>query len=310
MKLNIIKLLKNNNNNILLKNLLLNNIIINNNINTNINNNNNINNNILKNNKSNNWIINNYNYNNNNTINNIINDIITIRIIKKIINIRINKVLISKPVFNHTIDNLTIKFYYYNIDNNNNNNYYNIIINLLNNINKLSNILSYFYNKKVIIKPIKLSYIYLNNDIFSKYISYLINNSLNLNNKIMNINNKTNVDSIFKEYLNIFNNIIPLNINKNNNTNNNDYNNININNIPINLLIYKYLIGWSIILKGKLNKINTRTNTLLLINGTFKNNNNNKYYKLNYLPNNNYLSSSYNINKDGKYNIKVKLNYN
>ncbi|SMN22966.1 hypothetical protein, no similarity [Maudiozyma saulgeensis] len=159
-------------------------------------------------------------------------------------NIRINKVLISKPIFNHTINSLTIKFYYYNIDNNNNNNYYNLIINLINNINKLSNILSYFYNKKVIIKPIKLSYIYLNNDIFSNFISYLTNNSLNLNNKSLNLNNKTNIDSIFKEYLNLFNNIIPLNINNNIKNNNiNNINNNNINNIPINLLIYKYLIG-------------------------------------------------------------------
>lgn len=95
----------------------------------------------------------------------------------------------------------------------------------------------------------------------------------------------------------------------NNNNINNNNNNL-INDMPINLLMYKYLIGWSILLKGKLNKVNTRTNKLLLINGTFKNNDNNKYYKLNYLPNNNYLSNNYNVNKDGKYNIKVKLNYN
>ena len=125
-----------------------------------------------------------YNYNKNNEINTLIKDIIIRKLLYKLITFKfINKnnkstedlnkiIIISKPIFEHSLNKLNIKFYYYNKSfyNNNNNNLYYInmlskIINLLNNdTNNLSNILSYYYNKNVTIEPIKLSYNYLNSD--------------------------------------------------------------------------------------------------------------------------------------------------
>ena len=218
------------------------------------------------------WNIIIYNYNKNNEINNIINNNIIIQLLYKIINIiNGNKIFISKPIFKHNINIIIIKYYYYIPLYNNN------IINNI--INKLSNILSYYYNKNIIIKPIQLSYIYMDHNIFNDYIIYILNN-----------NNNINIDKIINNYINIFNNIIPLN------------NKLNNNNI-------KYLNGWSIILKGKLS--DGRSKTYNLIYGSL--NNYNKSYKLNYIPNNLYNGLinplNLNINKNGKYNIKVILNY-
>lgn len=261
MKINLIKLLNKSNKDKLLIRLII------------INNNNKILN-IKQLRNNNQWNIIIYNYNNNNEINNIINNNIIIELLYKIINIiNGNKIFISKPIFKHNINIIIIKYYYYIPK-------YYINNNIINNIiNRLSNILSYYYNKNIIIKPIQLSYIYINHNIFNDYIIYIINN-----------NNNKNIDKIINNYINIFNNIILLD------------NNINNNNI-------KYLNGWSIILKGKLS--NDRSKTYNLIYGSF--NNNNKSYKLNYIPNNLYNGIinplNLNINKNGKYNIKVILNY-
>ncbi len=175
--------------------------------------------------------------------------------------------------------------------------------NINNLINKLSKILSYYYNKEIIIKPIKLSYVYIDSNIFNDYIIYLVNN-----------NNIISIDKIINSYVNIFNNIIPLNIiNNNNNHDTPAPHRICGVGVPFAQQSCaagtKYLNGWSIILKGKLS--DGRSKTLNLIYGSF--NNKNKSYKLNYIPNNLYKGSinplNLNINKDGKYNIKVKLNY-
>ena len=90
--------------------------------------------------------------------------------------------------------------YYIKYNYNNNNIYYiniiNKLINRLNiNINNLSNILSYYYNKKVIIEPIKLKYLYNNNEIITKYISLLDNNKYN--------------NGLLIEYQRLLNNIMP-----------------------------------------------------------------------------------------------------
>nr|A6H4Q1.2 RecName: Full=Small ribosomal subunit protein uS3m; AltName: Full=Ribosomal protein VAR1, mitochondrial [Vanderwaltozyma polyspora DSM 70294] len=105
-------------------------------------------------------------------------------------------------------------------------------------------------------------------------------------------------------------------INNNNNDNfniinlfNNKYNN---NNIMMNLLMFKYLTGWSTQLKGRYTNNMSRTNTTVNKSGTF---NNKKYtfiknnYKLNYISANHNISNLYNVNKNGKYNLKIKLNY-
>ncbi|KTA94966.1 Ribosomal protein VAR1, mitochondrial (mitochondrion) [Nakaseomyces glabratus] len=57
-------------------------------------------------------------------------------------------------------------------------------------------------------------------------------------------------------------------------------------------------------LKGRLNKNISRTSTTYLNNGNLNNN-----FKLNYINSNNNIYNYNNINKNGKYNIKVKLNY-
>lgn len=309
------KLLNKDMRDITLKNMLLNNNLLLRNKWNNINNNRSE----LLNMKDNNWQLNMYNFNKNNNRLLIINDKLVENLLRKMINMRINKVLISKIQFNHSINKLYIKYYYYNIDNNNNNVYSNIMLRLINNMNRLSNILSYYYNKEVIIQPIKVTYVYMNNNIMSDYIKLLMSNNIDLNNQLVTFNNKSNIDTLIREYLNLINNFLPINnnnfinlvMNNNNNKLNNNINNLstkdNINDM-IELMRYRYLMGWSIRLKGKLNKTNQRSVKLNIINGTLKNNVN-KYYKYNYLPNNHYVSNLFNINKDGKYNIKVKLNY-
>lgn len=289
------------------------------------------------------WNLQIYNYNKNIEINNTINDKLITKLLYKIITLRLNnnktnKIIISKPINQHSLNKLNIKFYYYinnnnnNNDINNNNNYYITIINKLINIinnninNSLSNILSYYYNKRVTIEPIKLSYIYINSDIFSKYIS--LNDIDKYNNGIItnyqrilnNIIPKLNDHNISINYINNINNINNIKYNNiitpygiNNNINK-LYNNINIDNIPIDILIFKYLVGWSIKLKGRLSNNIGRTSTLILLNGTFNNkkylwSNINNNYKLNYISSNHNLYNNSNINKNGKYNIKVKLNF-
>lgn len=362
--INLLKLLtnklniNNNNNKLLLKTLLLElnknrlskNIINNKNINKYINELNNKGNKLQHLNNINNWLTQIYNYNKNLEITNTIKDKLLKKLLYKFITLKLNinnvnfikNIIISKPIFQHTINNLNIKFYYYNlslynINNNKYNKYYitlvSKIINLLNNNNNnLSKILSYYYNKNVTIEPIKLSYNYLNSDIFSKCISMgdinkynngikneysrLLNNTIpKLNDQLISINYINNIKYINKlKYNNIINNI-----NNNNNLKlniNNIYNNIDIYNIPINILMFKYLTGWSITFNGRLStsKSISRSETHKILVGTFRNKNylwsniNNKY-KLNYIPANHNLSNMSNVNKNGKYNIKVKLNY-
>ncbi|AJU15973.1 ribosomal protein VAR1 (mitochondrion) [Saccharomyces cerevisiae YJM1385] len=339
----------------------------------------NINNKLQHLNNMNNWNTQIYNYNKNMEIMNTMNDKLINKLLYKMMTLKlnnmnpagpirwttglapagnINKIIMSKTINQHSLNKLNIKFYYYNNDinnnnNNNNNNYYmnmmNKLMNIMNNNmnNNLCNILSYYYNKKVTIEPIKLSYIYLNSDIFSKYIS--LNDMDKYNNGILtnyqrmlnNIMPKLNDHNISMNYINNINNInnnkynnminlLNNNNNNNNNINNNNnynnynnnyigninniYNNMTIDNIPMDILMYKYLVGWSIKFKGRLSNNNGRTSTTNLLNGTFNNkkylwSNINNNYKLNYIPSNHNLYNNSNINKNGKYNIKVKLNF-
>lgn len=167
-----------------------------------------------------------------------------------------NKIIISNPTYNINLNLINIKFYYYSNNNNLNIYYMNIINKLINrlniNLNNLSNILSYYYNKQVIIEPIKLKYIYNNTEIITKYISLLDNNKYNngllieYQRLLNNIMPKLNDHNISINYINNINNINKLkynNIMKYNNNINNIYNNININNIGINIIMFKYLTG-------------------------------------------------------------------
>nr|YP_009444448.1 ribosomal protein S3 [Torulaspora quercuum]APD15054.1 ribosomal protein S3 [Torulaspora quercuum]ATV99304.1 ribosomal protein S3 [Torulaspora quercuum] len=359
------KLYNNNDKHLLLKTLLLElnkmrlskNIINNKNINKYMNELNNKGNKLQHINNMNNWTTQIYNYNKNMEITTTMKDKLLIKLLYKFMTLKLNmnnmnfmkKIIISKPIFQHTINNLNIKFYYYNLslynNNNTNNNNYNKyymnmvskMMNLLNNNNNnLSKILSYYYKKKVTIEPIKLSYNYLNSDIFSKCISMgdinkynngikneysrLLNNTIpKLNDQTISMNYINNIKYINKlKYNNIINN---MNNNLKNTSKgllniNNIYNNMNIYNIPMNILMFKYLTGWSITFNGRLStsKSISRSETQKVLVGTFRNKNYlwsniNNMYKLNYISANHNLSNMSNINKNGKYNIKVKLNY-
>lgn len=293
-----------------------------------------------------------YKYNKREEINNVIYDRLVYKLLTKLLVLNnINntyRLIISKPIFEHNLNKLNIKFFYYvsynknkNINNNNNNinlinNNYKLninskLINLLNNnINNLSNILSLYYNKDITFEPIQLKYNYINSDILAKSfkiinsstkrslsinkIKNLINNMPKLNDKLISQSYINNINNImFNKYNNI---ITSINNNNNDNIYKIIYKNDNINNIPINILMFKYLVGWSIQLKGRLsnNKSISRSKTINILGGTFQNY---KYiwgnqminnYKLNYIPVNHNISNISDVNKNGKYNIKIKLN--
>lgn len=293
-----------------------------------------------------------------------------ININKKNINRRI---FINKPTFKHTINTVTINFNYNDTNNILSKNiddkhklYYNTLIKdiysilgCLNNNNNtilfnenIATYLSKIYNKKVIIIPNKIKYNYNDNTIFNKSITHILgtndkfkaglsgkhlskllrdniptNNSLNIkNNYVLNLINNNNIK---------YNNII------NNNTNDINikdiYNTLNINKITNELLINKYLIGLSILYKGKnlkkagvsrsikeklllgslSNKLYKKYSGLLVSNNSnnFKkfinfDININKKYKLNNIPANHSISklTKVNKNKTGSYGISIKLN--
>jgi hypothetical protein len=103
-------------------------------------------------------------------------------------------------------------------------------------------------------------------------IKNLINNMPKLNDKLISQSYINNINNImFNKYNNIITSI--------NNNNDNDklynivYNNQNIESIAMNILMYKYLVGLSIQLKGRLssNKSISRSNTMNILKGTFNN---------------------------------------
>jgi hypothetical protein len=294
-----------------------------------------------------------YKFNKNEEININIYDRLVTKLLTKLLTININnnifKLIISKPIFEHNINKVNIKFFYYISNNNKNNNINNDnnklinrlynnyklsindkLINLLNNnLNSISNILSLYYQKDVSFEPIQLKYNYMNSDILAKSlrimnskrslsmnkIKNLINNMPKLNDKLISQSYINNINNImFNKYNNIITSI--------NNNNDNDklynivYNNQNIESIAMNILMYKYLVGLSIQLKGRLssNKSISRSNTMNILKGTFNNyktiwgNRMINTYKLNYIPVNHNITNISDVNKNGKYNIKVKLN--
>jgi hypothetical protein len=279
------------------------------------------------------------------------------------------RIFINKPKFKHTINTVFINFNYNDTApgariNNKHTLYYGSLIKDINNIlgclnnnnnnnnNELLNISTYLselYNKKVIIIPNKVKYNYNDNIIFNSSISYDLdkykgglagktyskllrdnipmNNSLSIkNNYITNIINNNNI-----KYNNIISNI--------NNTLRIDqiYKSFDINKITNELLVNKYLIGLSILFKGKnikkagvsrsikekllfgslSNKLYKKNSGLLVSKNTGPGAcylnfdiNINKKYKLNYIPNHHAISQLSKVNKakTGVYGISVKLN--
>ena len=151
--------------------------------------------------------------------------------------------------------------------------------------------------------------------------------NLALNNNILNV--EYNIKNV------LFNSINNNNINNNNNNNiYNDikdyYNNISLENKKDlslnNELLYKNIVGWSLLLKGKVGarKGKNRSNRILMTKGSFKNNNlyiynifddnsnNNGYTKdrlrLNYIKNSNFISYMDKSTNNGKLGITLKVN--
>lgn len=274
------------------------------------------------------------------------------------------RIFINRPKFKHTINTVYINFNYNDTNmkriNNKHTLYYGSLIKDINNIlgclnsknhnNELFNITTYLsglYNKKVIIIPNKIKYNYNDNVIFNSSISYdldkykgglagktyskLLRDNIPMNNSLSIKNNY--ITNIIKN-----NNIKYNNIISNNSLNIKDiYKSFDINKITNELLVNKYLIGLSILFKGKnikkagvsrsikekllfgslSNKLYRKNSGLLV----YKNNNNttkylnfdiniNKKYKLNYIPNHHTISQLSKVNKakTGVYGISVKLN--
>lgn len=255
-------------------------------------------------------------------------------------------ILISDIIIKHKLNKVIIKFYY-NIGNkklNSNNKYYISSINIwLNTLtsgvknNGLNNLLSNYYNKEVEIQPIYLKYNYLNSNIFmssikkelqknrkfnlqGRYNSNLINTIPVLNNKNIALNYIKQNKIIFNNELNksiqyLNNNLNLLNKN-NNNINIKSIYNIKNNNQLFSQLLFKNIIGWSLLIKGRLisSGVN-RTTKILLSKGTFINSISNtsnlfhNVYKLNSTKVNlTQTNSSYNYIKYGKIGLKLKLN--
>ncbi|YCL22018.1 ribosomal protein VAR1 (mitochondrion) [Komagataella phaffii] len=256
-------------------------------------------------------------------------------------------ILISDIIIKHKLNKVIIKFYY-NIGNkklNSNNKYYISSINIwLNTLtsgvknNGLNNLLSNYYNKEVEIQPIYLKYNYLNSNIFmssikkelqknrkfnlqGRYNSNLINTIPVLNNKNIALNYIKQNKIIFNNELNksiqyLNNNLNLLNKNNNNNINIKSIYNIKNNNQLFSQLLFKNIIGWSLLIKGRLisSGVN-RTTKILLSKGTFINSISNtsnlfhNVYKLNSTKVNlTQTNSSYNYIKYGKIGLKLKLN--
>lgn len=275
-------------------------------------------------------------------------------------NNNLSRIFINKPKFKHTINTVYINFNYNDtcIKTNINNKhslYYGSLIKDINNIlgclnnNEVFNISTYLsglYNKKVVIIPNKIKYNYNDNVIFNSSISYdldkykgglagktyskLLRDNIPMNNSL----------SIKNNYIN---NIISNNNIKYNNILNNPtlridqiYKSFDVNKITNDLLINKYLIGLSILFKGKnIKKVGVsrsikekllfgslsnklyKKNSGLLVS---KNTNNIKYlnfdinlnkkYKLNYIPNHHSISQLTKVNKakTGVYGVSIKLN--
>ena len=146
--------------------------------------------------------------------------------------------------------------------------------------------------------------------------------NLALNNNILNV--EYNIKNV------LFNSINNNNINNIYNDIKDYYNNISLENKKDlslnNELLYKNIVGWSLLLKGKVGarKGKNRSNRILMTKGSFKNNNlyiynifddnsnNNGYTKdrlrLNYIKNSNFISYMDKSTNNGKLGITLKVN--
>lgn len=205
--------------------------------------------------------------------------------------------------------------------------------------NSLINEIEKLINKKIIIEPIILKYDYFNNNIFSKNISNNINGSSNLGStaskysRILNNNitllNRMNIKDTSLKNNTILHNIINNNILLNNTNNKSESVNganitsfakeyLNINNTIWNLLNNKYIIGFTFKFTGKSpNALSTARKLTYIKNyGSLNQGNNslgnNMSQSLKHAITNKSnisISKTSNINKNGKFNISIKLGH-
>lgn len=300
---------------------LIKNLIINKKNNFNINNNNsNIN---IINNYNNKWDYSNiaYNYNNNTLLSNLKYKYIIKKYINYMLNHKLNNnlklnILYKDPIilYNNNKYEIILFIYKPNLSKNLNINNDLLISKLINNLINIDNILNINFN----IKPIILTYDYLDSEIYNKSLTKHLSKfpkldtikNIKINQKILNkiLINKLNKNKIL-------NNINTLLESKSNLGLNNDLL------LSKNIFIYSYLLHQNIIgniwkYRGKNfnsesnaralkswndNKLNTSLSLLSL--------NNHSKFKLNYYLSNLTQSQSSYISKNGKYNVRVKLNH-
>lgn len=300
---------------------LIKNLIINKKNNLNINNNNsNIN---IINNYNNKWDYSNiaYNYNNNTLLSNLKYKYIIKKYINYMLNHKLNNnlklnILYKDPIilYNNNKYEIILFIYKPNLSKNLNINNDLLISKLINNLINIDNILNINFN----IKPIILTYDYLDSEIYNKSLTKHLSKfpkldtikNIKINQKILNkiLINKLNKNKIL-------NNINTLLESKSNLGLNNDLL------LSKNIFIYSYLLHQNIIgniwkYRGKNfnsesnaralkswndNKLNTSLSLLSL--------NNHSKFKLNYYLSNLTQSQSSYISKNGKYNVRVKLNH-
>ena len=269
-----------------------------------------------------------YNYNNNNLLNNqkykyLIYKYLSYMLNHKIDNNIIN-ILYKKPIIIYNtlgMKNTILLFIYKPKIINKNNNIITsktLISKVIDNLIKSSD--NTIFNNNVLnnfnIKPIILTYNYLDSEIYSKSLGKFILknpkfdsiNNIDINNNIINkeLNNKLNNLTV----MNKINQLLVL-INKNSDeiSQSGWYNKSNI--INDNLL-YKHIIGYNWKYKGKNynSESNARALRYYVNNGKLNSwNKNNTGFKLNYYANNLTKSQAYIINKNGKYNINVTLSH-
>lgn len=300
---------------------LIKNLIINKKNNLNINNNNS-NNNII-NNYNNKWDYSNivYNYNNNTLLSNLKYKYIIKKYINYMLNHKLNNnlklnILYKEPIilYNNNKYEIILFIYKPNISKNLNINNDLLISKLVNNLININNIFHINFS----IKPIILTYDYLDSEIYNKSLTKHLSKfpkldtikNIKINQKILNkiLINKLNKNKIL-------NNINTLLESKSNLGLNNDLL------LSKNIYIYSYLLHQNIIgniwkYRGKNfnsesnaralkswndNKLNTSLSLLSL--------NNHSKFKLNYYLSNLTQSQSSYISKNGKYNVRVKLNH-
>lgn len=211
--------------------------------------------------------------------------------------------------------------------------------------NSLINEIEKLINKKIIIEPIILKYDYFNNNIFSKNISNNINGSSNLGStaskysRILNNNvtllNRMNIKDTSLKNNTILHNIINNNILLNNTNNKSESVNganitsfakeyLNINNTIWNLLNNKYIIGFTFKFTGKSPNALSTARKLTYIknygslnqgNKDFASGSNMSQSLKHGITNKSNISISRrasnwsNINKNGKFNISIKLGH-